>query len=66
MSGELTHTFDDELVCASTGVDAEQAAAHRAVSDRDAGAVRPRVSRGLDRGALSDRSGGGGAALARR
>ena len=37
-----------------------QAAAHRAVSDRLARAVRPRVSRRLDGGAVSDRSGGGG------
>ena len=63
-AGELSHVFDDELVCASVGVQREHAARDRAVSDERARAVRRRLSGGLDGRALPDRSDRGRRALA--
>ena len=53
----VDHVFDDELVCASTGVDAWLLRQVEPFPTDDADSVRPRLSRGLDGRALSDRSG---------
>ena len=61
-SGALSHVFDDELVCASTGRATRACCgAVEPFPTDDARAVRSRLSRGLDGRALSDRSGRGGA-----
>ncbi len=63
-SGELSHVFDDELVCASVGVDAAQLRRIEPFPTGRARAVRSRLPGGLDGRALSDRSRRGGGAIA--
>ena len=56
-SGELSHVFDDDLVCASLGVHAGMLRASSRFRPTRLDSVRPRLSGRLDRRALSDRSG---------